>query len=117
MIVEKDRAMNPLLMKALIDGAAVIIGSVVNTAARKGLAILVLLLVVFSLAGCISFLWGKMERMELDFEGKIERNNREWKTALDTARMDWRNCEERREALAVEVAVLRKEVFKLKSKR
>lgn len=106
--------MNQILMKAIIDGVAVLVGSVVNTAARKGLAILILLLVVFSLAGCISLLWGKIERMELEFERKIDRNNREQKLALDLARIDWRNCEEKREELAVEVAVLRKEVLKLK---
>jgi len=108
--------MNPILMKALIDGFAVLVGSVVSTAARKGLAILILLLVVFSLAGCISLLWGKIERMERDFENKIERNNREWKMSLDTARQDWRNCEEKREVLAVEVATLRSEVLKLKKR-
>lgn len=72
-------------------------------------------LFLFITVSAAQLMWGKMERMQVDFENKIERNNQEWKLALDTARQDWRDCEAKREELAVKVAALKIEVAQIKS--
>lgn len=81
---------------------------------RQGVAVVLAILFLCITLAAVHLMWGKIERMETDFERKIERNNQEWRTSLDAARQDWRNCEEKREALAVEVATLRAEILKLK---
>ena len=83
---------------------------------KQGIVAVICILFCLAMGGVIGTLWGRMERMEKNFEARIEANNQQWKMAIDTARQDWRNCEERRHELAVEVAILRAEVYKIKRK-
>ncbi len=82
---------------------------------KQGVVAVVCILFLFITISATKLMWGKMERMQAEFEGKIERNNQEWKLALDTARQDWRDCEAKREELAVKVAALKIEVAQIKS--
>lgn len=65
----------------------------------------------------VQILWGRMERMEKEFEVKLENRNRDWSKALDVARADWRDCESKREQLAVKVTALETAIELLKGKR
>ena len=69
------------------------------------------------MAATLQILWGRMERMEAAFEAKLETRNKEWSKALDIARADWRECESRREQLAVKVAALETAINMLKGKK
>lgn len=60
----------------------------------------------------IQILWAKIERMQDTFELKIETNNKAWAASLEEAREDWRMCEQKREALALEVAKLKAEFIR-----
>jgi hypothetical protein len=86
----------------------------INFLYKQGVAVVIAIVFLAITLSAIKLMWGKIERMEAAFEAKIELNNQQWAKSLDVARQDWRNCEEKREALAVEVATLRVEIRKLK---
>jgi len=88
--------MNPLIMKALIEGAAVLVGSIVNTAAKKGLAIMLLL-------GVIAGLSALMFVADARHSGEISTVKNE----LKDVRTELSQCNADRAALAVEVAKLK----------
>lgn len=84
---------------------------------RQGVAVVIAVSFLGVTVSATKLVWGRMERMEQEFEAKIERNNREWKASLDIARQDWRDCESKREALAVKFAALEVEVKRLHKKK
>lgn len=87
--------MNQVLMKALIDGAAVLIGSMFNTAARKGLAIMLLVCAVVFL-GWFNFAADAKHSREVDaLKGEVKE-----------VREELRQCNADRAALAVKFAQL-----------
>lgn len=100
--------MNPLLMKALIDGASVLIGSMFNTAARKGLAIMLLVGCVLALA------W-----FNFATDAKHSREVDALKSEVKDVREELRQCNADRAALAVKFAQLetRFELFTKTKKR
>ena len=100
--------MNPLLMKALIDGASVLIGSMFNTAARKGLAIMLLVGCVLALA------W-----FNFATDAKHSREVDTLKSEVKDVREELRQCNADRAALAVKFAQLetRFELFTKTKKR
>jgi len=66
------------------------------------------------MSAVVYLMWGKMERMETAFNYKIERNNMEWKVALDLSRAETRICDEKRVELALELAQLKAEFAQVK---
>ena len=88
--------MNPLLMKALIEGTAVLIGSIANTAAKKGLAIMLLLGAVVGMAW-VNFSADNRHTVEVTA----------LKSEVKDIRSELNQCNEARAALAIEVAKLK----------
>lgn len=62
--------------------------------------------IVLCLCACF-VLWNEMNRRDNVNRAEIARINTEWSAALNRANEDWRMCEVKREALAVEVAALK----------
>ena len=60
--------MNPVIMKALIEGAALLVGSIMNTAAKKGLAIMLLLGAIIVLGWLVLKTTEKVDAMEAKME-------------------------------------------------
>lgn len=81
---------------------------------KQGATVVVSLLFLAITIGAVWLMWGKMERMETAFNYKIERNNMEWKVALDLSRAETRICDEKRVELALELAQLRAEFAQVK---
>lgn len=84
---------------------------------RQAPAVALSLLFSAAMVVTVQILWGRMERMEKEFEVKLENRNRDWSKALDVARADWRECEARREQLAVKVTALETAINMLRSKK
>lgn len=84
---------------------------------RQAPAVALSLLFSAAMVVTVQILWGRMERMEAAFEAKLEDRNKEWSKALDIARADWRECESRREQLAVKVTALETAINILRSKK
>ena len=82
-------------MKALIDGAAILVGSIANTAAKKGLAIMLLL------AGVITLGWLVMET-----DARRRADNRELTAKVEAIEEKLEQCNADRAALAVKLATL-----------
>ena len=59
--------------------------------------------IVFCVVAC-GLLWNRMEQQDAEAENKIDRINREWSESLNIARQDWLMCEQKRQALEIEVA-------------
>ena len=99
--------MNPLLMKALIDGATVLIGSIANTAAKKGLAIMLLL------AGVVTLAW-----LVIETDNRRKEDARELTGKIEAVEAKLEQCNADRAALAVKVAQLetRIELFTKKTR-
>lgn len=74
---------------------------------KQGVAVVLSVLFCLILGATIHLLWGKMERMQTDFERRLDNTNREWSAALNQSRADWQMCEHKREALAIEVEKLK----------
>lgn len=74
---------------------------------KQGATVAVSVLFLGITLAAVRLMWGKIERMETAFEVRIEKNNIEWNKALEIAREDWRQCEQKREALAIEVEKLK----------
>lgn len=83
---------------------------------KQGVAVVLCIIFCLAMGVTLQILWGKIDRMETAFEAKIERNNRDWSASLADARQDWRDCETKREALALEVTQLKAQFMRL-SKR
>lgn len=99
--------MNPLIMKALVDGATVLIGSIFSTAAKKGFAIMLLLGIAAALT------W-----VNFNADARHVAEVATLKSEVKDIRDELKQCNADRAALAVEVAKL-KTKFELfaKSKR
>lgn len=99
--------MNQLLMKALIEGAALLIGSIANTAAKKGLAIMLLL------GGNVALAW-----FNFAADARHSREVDALKGEFRGVQTELKQCNEARAALAVKFAQLetRFELF-VKSKK
>lgn len=100
--------MNQLLMKALIEGAALLIGSIANTAAKKGLAIMLLL------AGTLALAW-----FNFAADARHSREVDALKLEVKDVREELKQCNADRAALAVKFAQLetRFELFAKTKKR
>ena len=99
--------MIPVLMKALIDGAAILVGSIANTAAKKGLAIMLLL------AGVVTLAW-----LVIETDNRRKEDARELTAKIDAVETKLEQCNADRAALAVKVAQLetRIELFTKKTR-
>lgn len=72
--------------------------------------------IVISLLAC-AVLWQEMSRRDTAHQVRLDALNTEWSKALDTARQDWRMCEEKREQLAVKVAELTTKISRMEKRR
>lgn len=91
--------MNPLIMKALLEGAALLIGSFARTAATKGLSVILL---VLGFGGAVWFAtWQRAQFLEI-----IEHNKTECKTEIDSLEKRLEHCEEIRRQHEIRLAVL-----------
>jgi len=88
--------MNPLLMKALVDGATVLIGSIFTTAAKKGFAIMLLIGIAVALA------W-----VNFTADARHVAEVATLKTEVKDIREELKQCNADRALLAVEVAKLK----------
>lgn len=87
--------MNPVIMKALIDGAAILVGSILNTAAKKGLAIMLLI------SGISALTW-----LVFETDARRRADVRELTTKVEAVELKLEQCNADRAALAVKVAQL-----------
>lgn len=107
--------MNQIIMKALITGAAGLVAAFFEKAKKQGLSIMLLVLV------SVGLLWAMREgERECAAEMKALRRQMEarqldWMNALNQSRIDLIQCDEKREQLALRVAVL--EANNTKNKR
>lgn len=62
--------------------------------------------IVLSLMACF-VLWNEMNRRDNVNRAEMARLNVEWSAALNISNQNWRVCEEKREALAIEVEKLK----------
>lgn len=100
---EKDRAMNPLIMKALFEGFAVLIGSFVRTAASKGFSIMLL---VIGFGGVVWFAsWQRGQMLE-----EIRETKTECRSEIENLEKRLSHCEEQREKQAIDIAVMKVEI-------
>lgn len=74
---------------------------------RQGVAVVLSLIFLGVTILALKIMWTRIRDMETAFEVRIEKNNAEWNKALEIAREDWRQCEQKREALAIEVEKLK----------
>lgn len=87
--------MNPVIMKALIDAGALLVGSIANTAAKKGLAIMLLLM------GIITLGW-----LVIETDNRRRSDSRDMAAKIDAVEAKLEQCNADRAALAVKVAQL-----------
>lgn len=88
--------MNPLIMKALVDGATVLIGSIFSTAAKKGFAIMLLVGIAVALA------W-----VNFNADARHTQEVAALKGEVKDIREELKQCNADRAMLAVEVAKLK----------
>ena len=95
--------MNPLIMKALFEGFALLIGSFVRTAASKGFSIMLL---VIGFGGVVWFAsWQRGQMLEVIRETKTE-----CKSEIENLQKRLSHCEEQREKQAIDIAVMKVEI-------
>ena len=97
--------MNPVIMKALIEGAALLVGSIMNTAAKKGLAIMLLLGAIIVLGWLV-----------LETDARRRSDNRDLTAKVDAIETKLEMCNAERAALAVKVAALETRIELLNKK-
>ena len=88
--------MHPLIMKAIIDGATILIGSIFTTAAKKGFAIMLLVGVVVALVWMGNNAVKKHAAEVVVLKGEVR-----------DIREELKQCNADRALLAVEVAKLK----------
>lgn len=102
--------MNELIMRALVKGFSDWITAVFQTAARKGLLILFLTGQTIGCIFAIIHLLNRQDEIRQESKAEIGRVSAEYSQALNIANLDWRACEEKRQALEVQFAALKARV-------